>query len=380
MFISVTLGALAVLSLVLTVWQFLAARLFPLHQRRETITHTPPVTLLKPLKGVEPDTAGCLKSWLTQNYAGEIQILFGVAAETDPACPVVQKLLAEFPKVEAALVVCPESLGANAKVSTLIQLQRRAKHDVVVVSDADVWAPADFLSNAVAPLQDSAVGLVNCFYRLANPSTVAMKWEAVAINADFWSQVLQSCSLKPMDFALGAVMLTRRRQLAEIGGFESVANYLADDYRLGNQIARKNYRIEICPVVVECRSAPMTWADVWKHQLRWSRTIRVCQPAPYFFSIVSNGSLWPLLWLISTPTQLVAASAALCLSVRICSALALQYRLTQSKGHLYYDWLVLVKDLLQVALWGLAFLGSTILWRGQRYRVERGGELVKLAG
>src|ERR1035437_635368 len=115
-----------------------------------------------------------------------------------------------------------------------------------------------------------------------------MQWEAIAINADFWSQVLQSRSLKPLDFALGAVMATRRRQLEEIGGFAPLVDCLADDYQLGNRIARRGHPIALSPVVVECWSAPMGWAAVWKHQLRWARTIRVCQPAPYFFSLLSN--------------------------------------------------------------------------------------------
>ena len=116
----------------------------------------------------------------------------------------------------------PQLAGANAKVSKLAELEKLAKHEILVISDADVRVPTDFLANAVAPLRAPEVGLVNCFYRLANPSTLAMQWEAIAINADFWSQVLQSQTLKPLDFALGAVMLTRRQHLAEIGGFKSL--------------------------------------------------------------------------------------------------------------------------------------------------------------
>src|SRR6185437_14357220 len=125
-----------------------------------------------------------------------------------------------------------------------------------------------FLVNAVAPLQSAEVGLVNCFYRLANPTTVAMRWEALAINADFWSQVLQGRSLQPLDFALGAVMTTRREQLKKIGGFEALADYLADDFQLGNRIARAGSRIALCPVVVDCLSASMNWQEAWAHQLR----------------------------------------------------------------------------------------------------------------
>ena len=204
-----------------------------------------------------------------------------------------------------------------------------------------------------------------------------MQWEAIAINADFWSQVLQSQSLKPLDFALGAVMVTRRKHLEEIGGFKALTDCLADDYQLGNRIARKGHRIALCPVVVECWDPPMTWRAVWKHQLRWARTIRVCQPAPYFFSILSNATLWPLLWLLLAPAKgsLTIFAAVLC--VRIFTALDLQSRLTRSLGHAPFLWLAPFKDLLQAGIWLCAFAGNHIEWRGQPYRLRRDGTLQK---
>ncbi|TAL00246.1 MAG: hypothetical protein EPO07_09970, partial [Verrucomicrobia bacterium] len=260
MFLGILFGALAVLSLGLTIWQWIVARRFPLHTRAADTTFAPAVTLLKPLKGSDAHTEACLRSWFTQDHAGAMQILFGVASAEDSAAVVVRKLLAEFPQHDAQLVVSPERLGANAKVSKLAQLEPLVKHELIVVSDADVRVPADFLANAVMPLRDERIGLVNCFYQLANPANVAMRWEAIAVNADFWSQVLQSRSLKPLDFALGAVMLTRRRQLAEIGGFKVLADCLADDYQLGHRIAARGHRIELCPVVAECWDAPSGWS------------------------------------------------------------------------------------------------------------------------
>ena len=223
----------------------------------------------------------------------------------------------KFPGSDAQLVVCGPLLGTNAKVSQLMEVECLAKHDLLIISDADVRVPPDLLANIIAPLQQPKVGLVNCFYRLANPTTLAMQWEAIAVNADFWSQVLQSQSLKPIDFALGAVMALPRKQLAEIGGFKALVDCLADDYQLGNRIARRGYRIALSPVVVECWSAPMDWLAVWKHQLRWARTIRVCQPVPYFFSILSNATLWPLLWLLAEPAAAVGAFACFCWLTRI---------------------------------------------------------------
>jgi len=400
------LGALALLSLALLLWQWVAAVRFPLHQRTADKSFTPAVTLLKSLKGADDATEDCLRSWFAQDYTGEVQILFAVAAADDPVGGIVRKLMQEFPQREVQLLVCTELIGANAKVSKLAELEKLARHEILIVSDADVRVPPDFLASSVTPLRAPEVGLLNCFYRLANPTTLAMQWEAIAINADFWSQVLQSQTLKPLDFALGAVMLTRRKQLEEIGGFKSLADCLADDYQLGNRIARKGHRIVLCPVVVECWDPPMTWRAVWKHQLRWARTIRVCQPVPYFFSILSNAGFWALLALVvgltqiharanspvyvyssnlmtitgSFPLPVLAVIGAVGILVRMILAHRLQHRLTHSSATPNYFWMVPIKDLLQTAIWLCAFAGNSIEWRGQTYRLRRDGTLVKPSG
>lgn len=401
MFVSVVLAALVLLSLGLLIWQFVAAARFPLHRRVADPSFAPAITILKPLKGFDEHTAECLRSWLAQDYCGKVQILFGVADATDSVCGVVRKLLQEFPSADAELVTAPGQLGSNAKISTVTQLIRRAKHEVVCLSDADVLAPDDFLANAVTPLRDASVGLVNCFYQLANPTTLAMRWEAIAVNADFWSQVLQSNTMKRQDFALGAAMLVRREILAKIGGFESLLDYLADDYQLGHKIAETGARIDLSPVAVECWSRPMSFRDVWHHQLRWARTIRVSQPLPYFFSILSNVTLWALLlallgdfgrvppdsvvyddrapnWLAAlelVQTHVAGLAALIVIGVRCFVAARLNLRLTQRREMLGYWWLAAAKDLLQVGIWAASFLGNTVEWRGKKFRLVQGGKL-----
>ena len=388
------------MSLALELWQWLAALKFPLHRRAPVTGFAPPVSLLKPLKGCDDTTADSLRSWFNQDYAGPTQMLFGVADANDPVCAVVQRLLAENPACDAQLVICGPGDGANAKVAKLVPLEERAKHDFILVSDADVRVPRDFLANAVRDLRDDKTGLVNCFYRLANPSTAAMQWEAVAVNADFWSQVLQARTLQPLDFALGAAMLVRREVLAKIGGFKPLADCLADDFQLGRRIAQNHYRIALCPLVVECWDPPMSWRDVWKHQLRWARTIRVCRPFPYFFSILSNATLWPLLWLAAGSVQWTAMTlsttpfdlsgslvtriallegmmvAVMLLLVRIVLAQHLQRRFTPGRPLVSPSWLVPVKDLLQAAVWFCAFTGNTVEWRGRKMKLRRDGILL----
>ncbi|HUD81904.1 MAG TPA: glycosyltransferase [Candidatus Saccharimonadales bacterium] len=373
-----SLAILTAVSFALTLWRWIVSLRFPLHRRIAVQTSLPGVTLLKPLKGCDAETKNCLRSWFLQEYPGPVQILFGVASAEDSVRPIVRELLAEFPNVEARLIVCAENLGANAKVSTLRQLEPHGRHELLMISDADVRVPPDFAVNVAPLLADPAVGLVNCFYRLANPSTVAMQWEAVAINADFWTQVLQSRSLRPVDFALGAVMTLPAAQLKAIGGFATLADFLADDYQLGRQIARQKKRIEFATVVAECCDPPMTWAAVWAHQSRWARTIRVCQPAPFFLSVLNNATLWPLLLLLDTRRPLALCAAAACVAFRIVTASRQQSRLTQSRRHAVFWWMAPVKDLLDALLWAAAFAGNQIVWRGDRHRILPGGKLQKV--
>lgn len=402
MLVTVILAALVLLSFLLLIWQFVAAWRFPLHRRSADDSFAPAVTLLKPLKGCDEHTADALRSWLTQKYRGPLQVLFGVAEEEDPVCYVVRKLIEEFPHLDAELIITREALGTNAKVSTLVQLFYHAKHDLISVSDADVHVPDDFLAQAVAPLREESIGLVNSFYALVNPSTLAMRLEAIAVNADFWSQVLQSNTLKPQNFALGAAMITRREQIEKIGGFEALLDFLADDYQLGHRISKTGARIKLSPVVVECRDKPMNFRAVWNHQLRWARTIRVSQPGPYFFSILSNVTLWVTLLVLcgelgrfppdsvvnddQAPDWIAAMSlwqvpytiliAGAVLALRCVFAALLQIRLTRRRDILGYWWLVPLKDFLQIGIWAASFLGNTVDWRGKTYRLTREGKLV----
>jgi ceramide glucosyltransferase len=372
------LAILTAISFALTLWRWIVSLRFPLHRRVASPSSLPGLTLLKPLKGCDAETRNCLRSWFLLNYPGPVQILLGAASAEDPVCALARELLAEYPRADARLIVCPENLGANAKVSTLRQLEPHIRHPLVMISDADVRVPSDFAANIAPLLADPGAGLVNCFYRLANPATPAMLWEAVAINADFWTHVLQSRSLQPVDFALGAVMTLPAAQLEAIGGFEALSDYLADDYQLGRQVARQQKRIEFATVVAECWDAPMSWKQVWTHQSRWARTIRVCEPFLFFMSILNNATLWPLLWLAVARQPAVLALCGGCLVFRIGAALQQQARLMQLPARLAYFWMPPVKDVLDVLVWAGALLGRHIIWRGDRYRILPGGKLSRV--
>jgi ceramide glucosyltransferase len=361
------------------VWQFNAARAFPLHQRGPGAKAHPPVSILKPLKGEDVHTHACLRSWLTQDYPGEVEVLFGLADSTDPACPLVLELLKEFP--HARLVLCPEEGHPNAKVGQLLRLEATAHHELLVICDADVLAPPDLLRNLVATLEHPGVGLATCLYRAANPVNLPMRVEAVALNADFWSQVLQARTLAPQDFALGATMALPRQRLRDIGGFAALADFLADDFLLGRRIVNQGHRIELCPVVVDCWDPPLDAGQVWEHQLRWARTIRVCLPGRFALSIFNNVTLWWCLWTASgCPAEhsFLRWPVDLLLVGRIAIAWWLQRRMAPNLPAWQSLWLVPLKDLLNVALWFGAFTGNTVNWRGTLYRVASDGRLRRM--
>ena len=375
--VSSILAGLAGISFALGVWQWMAGRRFPLWERRGDPAFSPAISVLKPLKGCDAETQGCLESWFAQEYAAEVELLFGVASPEDPVCDVVRGLIAKFPERRAELVIANPVLGANAKVSTLCYLAKKARHEVLVVSDADVFIRGDFFAELVAGLKSESVGVVNCFYIQAGAKTLPMRMEAVAGNADFWTHVLQAVTLKPMDFALGAVMAMRRRELEAVGGFEPLLDYLADDYELGNRMARAGRELRICAVPVECRSEAYGWNEAWEHQVRWGRTIRVCRPVAYFFSILGNATLWPLLALPGSGTAgRIVFSSLLC--ARMLAAVSNYARLTGRR-----PWWVapvaLLQDIGQACVWIVSFLGNKIVWRGERFRVHGSGKLTPLA-
>ncbi len=378
-------GGFAALALAIQFWQFLAARRFPLHRRVAPSSCSPSgfpaLSLLKPVRDSDPQLHDNLRSWFTQEYPAPLQILIGVHTTDDPACDVIRSVLAEFPDADAELVVCPARPGPNGKVCTLSQLEPLARHPLWVVSDADVRVSPDLLVQLVTPMADPDVGLVNCFYRMAHVPTAALRWEAVLVNADFWSQVLQARTLGPQDFALGAAMVLRKEDLHAIGGFTILADHLADDYHLGRRIHQLGRRIELSTVPVECWDPPSGWSTVWSHQVRWARTIRVCQPIPWFFSLLANGSLWALLWVASgIALGKPIWPGLLFLAIRCLLAAGLQHRMQQSGPEITAPVWVLLRDVLGVALWATSFLGSTVVWRGDRFRVTSDGRLKVLPG
>ena len=374
---AIVLALLGAVSIILNLWQWIAGFRFPLRGAPSGAGFCPAVSVLKPLKGCDAETERCLESWFRQEYAGHSELLFGVASPGDPVCEIVRRLMQRYSMVKAKLVIASPLLGPNRKVSSLVYLSQRARHEHIVISDADVFAEKTFLSQVVSEMREETVGLVNCFYILAGPKNAAMRLEAIAVNADFWTQVLQALTLRKMDFALGAVVATKRSVLDRIGGFGGLLELLADDYQLGQRVSKSGPKLVICPFPVECRTQKQSGAAIWRHQLRWARTVRVCQPVGYFFSILGNGTLWPALALLSG-TAAGVWIFAMGLALRMLGAIS-NYRKLTGRVDWWVAPLAPFKDVAQAVLWVASYAGNTVTWSGERFRVGRGGKLTPLA-
>src|ERR1017187_7826573 len=258
-------------------------------------SNLPPVSILKPLKGVDPEIWESFCSHCEQQYP-EFELIFGVSDPADPACEVVRKLQKQYPDRAIKLMVCERVLGANVKVSNLAQMLPEASHDILLVNDSDIRVAPDYLQQVVAPLADTQIGLVTCLYRGAPARTMGSRLEALGISTDFVPGVLSARFLeKGLHFGLGSTLVFRRHDLASIGGFEAFLDYLADDYELGRRIAASGKRVELSAATVTTFLPAYTLRQFWRHQLRWSRTIRDARPGGYLGLIFTFGLPWALL-------------------------------------------------------------------------------------
>ncbi len=338
----------------------------------------PGITVFKPVKGLEPATTDCLRSFLAQEYT-PYQVLFGVADEDDPALPVLRELANRTDSPEVQVVVCPETRGLNPKVSILSHLAPLARYDLLVVADADVKVPPDFLARAAEALGQPGMGLVSCPYRGGEAQTLGSRLEGLSIAADFIPSVAVAHFLEGISFALGAAMALTRQALEASGGFAALADFLADDYQLGQRISQAGFGVALLPLVVETVNPAMSLKEYLLHQVRWSRTYRVCRPTGYLAYGITHAfpfavALWWASGLAGGAGMLVALTFLLRLGLASYSA----RRCLQGVWSPTMLILLPVKDLLALGFWLLSFLGNTITWRGRRFRVAPSGRLIPL--
>jgi len=324
--------------------------------------------LLKPIHGRDPRFYEAIRSHAEQEYP-EFEILFGVSDARDPAIQDIERLRREFPSIPISLRVVSTD-APNAKAGVLAELSRHARHGLLVVNDSDIKVPPGYLRSVTAPLVDARIGLVTCLYRAAAESRAA-RWEALGIATEFAPSVLVARLLGVAEFALGSTMALRAETLREIGGFEAVAGYLADDYQLGSHISRRGYHIQFAPPVVETNLGAASWKDVWQHQVRWSRTIRVSRPSGYFGYAVTHATLWALVAFAAGQWK----AGILALALRWTAGVWIGAGVLRDRNTLRACWLIPLRDLLGFAVWLAGLAGNTVDWRGQRLRLQPDGRI-----
>jgi ceramide glucosyltransferase len=339
-------------------------------RRKNTLTDfKPPVSILKPVRGRDARFYEAIRSHAVQHYP-EFELIFGTADAGDPALEDIERLRVEFPSVPIR-VVFTENDAPNGKVGSLEILAREARNEVLLVNDGDISVAPDYVARVAGMLADPHIGLVTCLYR-GKGSSMASQAEALGIATEFAPSVLVARLLSAGGFALGSTMAFRSSDLKAIGGFAAIREYLADDYQLGARITRLGKRVALSDSVVETNLGAGSWKDVWKHQVRWSRTIRVSRPAGYFGYLVTQATFWCLVAAVCGHWQIALAG----LVVRLIAAAAAM----EAIGDMQSARLLMVplRDLFGLAVWTAGIVGREVEWRGIRFKLLPDGRIQRL--
>ncbi|HSE37384.1 MAG TPA: bacteriohopanetetrol glucosamine biosynthesis glycosyltransferase HpnI [Blastocatellia bacterium] len=339
-----------------------------------------PVSIMIPLHGAEFKAYQNYAELCRQDYP-EYQIVFGVRDYTDSSIPIVKKLIADFPDRDIALVISDNVIGQNLKVSNLQNMLERVKHEQIIIVDSDIRVRRDYLRAVLAPLSDPRVGLVTCLYRAAEAPDFAPKLEAVGITAEFAAGVLMAWMLEGVKFALGSTMATTRTRLEAIGGFPALADYLADDFMLGNLIERDGYEVRLSHHVVETAMHPAGFRGMLRHQMRWGRSTRISRPMGYLGLILTYGTALALLNVAvdraSTFSLLLLVST---LVIRLTMGWMIGVHWLNDRVLEKQFWLVPVRDLMSFLIWCLSWVGRRVEWRGRVFEVARDGKMIQVGG
>lgn len=359
-------------SILYLLWAIISVRLF---ERRQAAAgrRFAPVTVLKPVCGLDPGLYVNLRSFCEQDYP-EYQVIFGVRSADDPAIDVINRVIRDLPGRDLSLVVDERAIGANGKVSNLVNMYGRAKHDILVVADSDMRVDRNYLKAVAAPFDASNVGAVTCLYKSSPVGGLASVLGSMFINEWFLPSVLVALTFMPVKFCFGATMAVRRSALEAIGGFPALASHIADDYMLGKLIAERGYKVAVARYMVENVVLEPDLKTLVRHELRWARTVRSVQPLGYSFSFVTNGVTMAFLFLLVA--QFSALGWAL-LAVALALRILLHYYVRAVFGirGLATPWLVPLRDVLGFLVWCGSFFGRGVHWREQSYMLGAGGEL-----
>jgi len=332
----------------------------------------PPVSILKPVRGVDFASYENFASFCRQNYP-EYEILFCVNELTDPAVPVIQKVMADFPQRRIRILSGAPQFGTNRKVNNLVLLAKEAQHEILVQSDGDVRVGPNYLWEMAAPFRDPQVGVVSCFYRSIAQANLGAELEAVGAASDFFAGALVADWKEGITFALGASVATTKTWLARIGGYESFADRLADDYEIGNRAHRAGGKVLLSREIVWTMYPAQSLRGFWEHQVRWARTVRVVRPLSFFGLIVTHGLPWAVLAALVAPSAAIAVFYLFAyLALRLAVAWVAGVWGVGDEVLRHKLWLVPFRDAIHFAVWLAGFTSNQVHWGGADYEIRDG--------
>ncbi|HYE73192.1 MAG TPA: bacteriohopanetetrol glucosamine biosynthesis glycosyltransferase HpnI [Blastocatellia bacterium] len=353
-----------------------SARLFCRTSARQiSASFTPPVSVLKPLRGNEEWMYEAVASFCEQDYP-DYEIIFGVLDPQDSAIDLVDRLRTAYPQRQIKFVIEPNRIGTSAKVSNLYNMCQEAKHEILVISDCDARAGRDYLRSVVAPLADEKVGLVTCLYRPIGSRNFSALLEGLGLMGEFALGVLVARWMDGVKFAFGATAVTRQSVIIKFGGFAAIANQLGDDFLLGNLTAQAGYKVILSPYVVETVIPPYRFGEMFRHQLRWARSTKFRRPLGYIGLIFTYTTALAMIALLSFPAStLILSVSSTALILRFLSAWLIGVAGFDDRVLKRYFYLLPIRDLLSFVVWIASFFGNTVYWCGDRYRLQPGGKL-----
>lgn len=339
----------------------------------------PDVSILKPVKGVDPHMYDGLVSHCRQQYAGNFEILFGVGSMDDPAMGEIERLQTEFPDCTIRVVECRERLGTSGKVSNLVQMLREAQYEHVLINDSDIYVSPLYLARVMDCFADASVGMVTAPYigrteDSGGGRTLWSRLEALGISTDFLPGVLTARKLEHgIRFGLGSTLATSKTVLAKAGGLEPLTEYLADDYEMGARIAAVGYRVELCAEVVETTVPAYHFRGFCDHQLRWARSTRDSRKLGYVGLGITFALPWAVMTCIASGFALWSFSLlSVVVLARVAVALSVGVGILRDGQVLRDLWLLPLRDFCGLGFWAWSFAGDTVVWRGERFHLRNG--------
>jgi ceramide glucosyltransferase len=372
--IEILTAAMTLAALCYAILSLVAAHSFVRSARRAYTTFQVPVSILKPVKGVDPEMYQAFASHCTQQFTGEYELIFGVGSPNDPAVPLIQRLQAEFPLHAIRLVVCEETLGLNRKVSTLVQMLPHAQYAHILINDSDIRVGPEYLKCIVALFLRDSVGMVTAPYYGRAHGGIWSRIEALGLSTEFMPGVLTALKLEHgIRFALGSTLAISRRALNDIGGLEPLLNSLADDYEMGLRTTRAGYEVALAHEVVETSIPAYTFKAFLAHQLRWARTVRDARRSGYIGLIFTYGIPWALINVVASGGAMWSiALLSLTVAARVAQALSIGVGVIGDKQVLRDLWLLPIRDIYAMILWICGYASDTVIWRGEKFTISDG--------